>query len=307
MDFQDVRAFLRVAERESFTAAALQLGWPLTSISRRVKSLEEELGVQLVYRTTRRVWVTDAGREFYIRCLEAETKLIEAEKIAKAHIAEPGGTLRVLVPYTLGLVVLEPKLVEFRRLYPKIQLVLTYDNYPLDLVENGFDIALRVGDPTQTAYTIRHIGWSRAVFVASPAYLSRAGRPAAPADLLAHPIMLRDADVPVARLVVRHSSGDEVTLMISPALVSNESTTIMKQVLGGAGIGMLSPQLIEKKLHSGELEIVLPQWHRAQDAEISLLFPRQTVLDPKIAVFIEFISEMFSPWTVTNDRRDLAS
>ncbi|CAM2165429.1 hypothetical protein BC2230_180019 [Burkholderia cepacia] len=190
MNFESIRIFLRVVERGNFTAAATQLDMPLSRVSRKVKQLEDDLGVQLLYRTTRRVSVTEAGRDYYERCLRAEDILLDADRQARALRMAPEGTLRVLVPYSIGLFELEPALAEFRRRYPLVQLVLIYDNNPLDLVEHGFDVALRAGVLTDSSYIARSLGWSQAKLAASPAYLDRVGRPATPQDLAQHDLLL---------------------------------------------------------------------------------------------------------------------
>lgn len=293
-NIENIQIFLRVVERGSFTAAASQLALPLTSVSRRVKALEEELGVQLLYRTTRRVSVTDAGREYYERCVRAEELLDEAERSVRAILTEPEGTLRVLVPYAPGLIVLEPALTEFRRRHPRVQLLITYDNKPLDLIEHGFDVALRVGQLPDSGYAMRLLGRSRVQLVASPAYLDRAGRPATPQDLLHHDL-LTVGDAPLVTWRLKSDAGAEAEIVARPILVSNESATIIRQVTSGAGIGLVSSQLMAHRLAQDLLEIVLPQWSRARDAEVSALFPKRATLDRKVRAFIDFAAEVFAP------------
>jgi DNA-binding transcriptional LysR family regulator len=299
MDFERIRIFLRVVERGSFTAAAAQLGMPLTSASRKVKALEEDLGVQLLYRTTRRVWVTEAGRDYYERCVNAEAILDDANRSTRALRAEAEGTLRVLMPYAIGLVVLEPSLVEFRRRYPKVQLVLTYDNQPLDLIEHGFDVALRAGPLPDSEYSVRSLGWSRAKLVASPAYLARAGQPASPQDLPAHDILVMGEGAPVSTWRLRNEAGAVAEVVARPVLISNESVTLIRQAVNGAGLALISTQLTAHRILPGELEIVLPQWHRADDVELSVLFPRRATLDRKIRAFVDFATEIFSSWRIS--------
>lgn len=296
MDFERIRIFLRVVERGSFTAAAAQLDMPLTSASRKVKSLEDELGVQLLYRTTRRVSVTEAGRDFYERCVQAESILDEASRSTRALRAEAEGTLRVLMPYAIGLIVLEPSLVAFRRRYPKVQLVLTYDNRPLDLIEHGFDVALRVGPLPDSEYSVRSLGWSRAKLVASPAYLARVGRPAAPQDLPAHDVLVMGGATPVSTWRLRSDAGAIAQVVVRPVLISNESVTLIRQAINGAGLALVSTQLTAHRLAQGELEIVLPQWRRADDIELSVLFPKRATLDRKVRAFVDFATEIFSTW-----------
>ena len=284
MDLESIRIFLRVVERGSFTAAATQLRLPLTSVSRRVKQLEDDLGVQLLYRTTRRVWVTDAGRDYYERCIRAEEILEEADQTARAVRIEPQGMLRVLMPYTLGLSVVEPRLGEFRQHYQKVQLALTYDNYPLDLIEHGFDVALRTGPLSASGYSARLLGRSRAHLAASPVYLDP------------HAIMIMGAGTSLATVRLLDEASNVVEVAVKPILMSNEVTTIIRQAVAGAGIALISPQLALQHFARGELEAVLPQWQRADDIELNALFPRRATSDRKVRSFVNFLADVFSDW-----------
>ncbi|MGA3683007.1 LysR family transcriptional regulator [Pseudomonas graminis] len=301
MDFESIRIFLRVVERGSFTAAAAQLGLPLTSASRKVKALEHQLGVQLLYRTTRRIWVTEAGRGYYERCVRAEEILDQANRATQALRVEPEGILRVLMPYAMGLIVLEPSLVEFRRRYPKVQLVLTYDDQPLDLIEHGFDAALRTGPLVDSEYSVRSLGWSRAKLVASSIYLNRVGRPTSPRELSNHDILVVGGGGPSATWRLKNDVGEVAEFIAKPVLISNESVTIIRQAINGAGIALISTQLTANRLAAGELEVVLPSWHRADDAQLYALFPRHATLDRKVRAFVDFAIEIFSTWQINHE------
>ncbi|PAJ77478.1 LysR family transcriptional regulator [Burkholderia ubonensis] len=296
MDLESIQIFLRVVERGSFTAASTQLGMPLSRTSRKVKQLETDLGVQLLYRTTRRVSVTEAGRDYYERCLRAEEILQEADRQARALRTEPEGTLRVLVPYAIGLFQLEPALGEFRRRYPKVQLVLSYDNSPLDLIEHGFDVALRSGQLTDSGYVARSLGSSHAKLVASPHYLDRAGRPQTPQALAQHDFLFVGRDAPGLTLRLASLAGGVADVAVRPVLISNESITVLRQTVSGGGIALISTHFIAERLENGELEIVLPDWHRTDDVEIHVLFPRRATLDSKVRAFVDFTTEVFAPW-----------
>ena len=261
-----------------------------------MRALEDDLGVRLLHRTTRRVSVTDAGREFYERCARAEEILEEAEGAVRALSHEPQGTLRVLTSYALGLSMLEPALDEFRRRYPKVRLALTFDNYPLDLVEHGFDVALRAGPLPESGYMARSLGRSRARLAASPTYLDRAGRPQTPQDLAGHALLAVGGEAPLTTWRLRDMAGAVAEVTIRPILVSNESVTILRQAVGGAGITLVSTPLMARRLAAGELEIVLPGWYRAEDAEVVALFPPRATLDRKVRAFVDFAAEIFAPW-----------
>ncbi|OWT73425.1 MULTISPECIES: LysR family transcriptional regulator [unclassified Achromobacter] len=299
MKFEHVQVFLRVVEAGSFSGAAALLDMPLTSVSRQVKALEEGLGVQLLYRTTRKVRSTDAGREFYARCLQAEQMLADARASVASLRTEAEGTLRVLVPYALGLLVLEPTLAAFRASHPRVQLVLTYHNEALDLVEHGYDIAIRIGPLPDTTYAARQLGLSRAVLVASPAYLERTGRPADPRDLRRHDLLSSGGDAPLAQWRLRHIGSGEISdLTLRPVLVANESATLIRQALNGAGIVLASQMLVGRHLASGALESVLPGWTRWPDVELHALFPQRATQERKVRVFLDYLVDVFASWNV---------
>ncbi|MBJ9894879.1 LysR family transcriptional regulator [Burkholderia cenocepacia] len=296
MDLDSIRIFLRVVERGSFTAASVELDMPLSRVSRKVKHLEDDLGVQLLYRTTRRVSVTEAGRDYYDRCLRAEDILLAADRQVRTLRTDPEGTLRVLVPYAIGLFQLEPALAEFRRRYPLVQLVLIYDNSPLDLVEHGFDVALRAGLLNDSGYVARSLGWSHAKLAASPAYLDRTGRPRTPDDLAQHDILFVGRDAPGLTLRLSNTDGERADVPVQPVLISNESVTVLRQATSGGGIALISTHFTARRLARNELEIVLPDWHRTNDVELHALYPRRATLDSMVRAFVEFLTELFATW-----------
>lgn len=298
MEIENIQMFLRVVERGSFTAAAALLNVTVAKVSRKVKQLEELLGVQLLYRTTRRVAVTEAGREYYERCLLAESILTEANLRIRALRTEPVGTIRFLAPYAVGLISLEPHLVEFRRRFPRVCISVVYDNRPLDLTEHGFDIALRVGPIADSEYAIRSLGWSRARLVASPAYLRKRSEPTVPQQLEEHDTLTTGYNSSVSIWRLRNSDGAFSDVNITPVVIANESVTLIRQAIHGAGIALVSTQFITSSVERGELKIIMPQWYRADDAELCALFPRHATLDSKVRAFLDFLVEAFADWRI---------
>lgn len=292
--FDDVEVFVRVVERGSFHGAAKQLGLPPTSVSRKVKALEERLGVQLLHRTTRRVWPSDAGQAYYQRCVSAVALLDQADAQVRALTQEPEGALKVLMPHSTGILFLEPELAVFRARYPKVQLHITLDNHPLDLVEHGFDLAIRHGPVRDSSYHVRALGLSALHLMASPAYLAKHGRPIHPQDLAQHDLIgIRSAPGPLIWALEGPSGG--VELKIEPQLVTNDPVLAMRQAISGTGIVLLSHCLSERRIDSGELEIVLPEWERREPLETVALFPARATLDLKVRVFLDFLTEIFWP------------
>lgn len=293
--FDDVEVFVRVVERGSFHGAAQQLGLPATSVSRKVKALEDRLGVQLLHRTTRRVWPSDAGQAYYQRCVSAVALLDQADAEVRALTEEPEGPLKVLMSHATGILILEPELAAFRARYPKVQLHLTLDNHALDLVEHGFDLAVRPGPVRDSSYHVRQLGLAPLHLLASPAYLDAFGRPGHPRDLVHHQLIgLRFG--PGQLLWALEGPDGGVEMKIDPALVTNDAIMAIRQAIAGNGIVLLSRCLSRRRLELGELEVVLPDWHRREPLETVALFPARATLDLKVRVFIDFLAEVFGRW-----------
>ncbi|WOJ89349.1 LysR family transcriptional regulator [Methylocapsa polymorpha] len=287
----DMITFVRVVERGSFVAAARQLGIPPATASRKVQDLENRLGIELLRRTTRRVSVTEAGRKVYERAARGLMLIDEAELVAKSHNAKPSGVLRVLAPYALGLIIIDQMLSSFQTLYPDVQVYLTLNNEPLDLIEHGFDVALRIGALKDSAYVVRHLLQGNRRIVASPGYLERAPSIQSIADLEEHVFLASNIDVPAAGSVYSFMNGnEEKRVTLTPRIASNEASVILNHVLRGEGFAILAELLINPHVAAGALKIVLPDWHGADELQASLIFGRHATSDPKIRLFIDFVS-----------------
>ena len=188
--FQGMHLFARVVETGSFTAAAGALGISRALASKLIQTLEESLGVRLLNRTTRRVSLTDAGRNYYQRISDILAQLAEAEAEAAEMQVEPRGKMRVSAPISFSVRHLAPALSEFQRRYPRVELELELSDRVVDLVDEGFDLAIRIGKLADSSLVARRIAPACLIMVASPRYLERAGTPREPADLVKHNFMI---------------------------------------------------------------------------------------------------------------------
>lgn len=287
----DMITFVRVVERGSFVAAARQLGIPPATASRKVQDLEERLGIELLRRTTRRVSVTDAGRKVYERAAQGLSLIDEAELVARSYSSKPSGVLRVLAPYALGLVIIDRALSSFQELCPDVQVYLTLNNEPLDLVEHGFDVALRIGALEDSSYVVRRLIQGPRRIVASPEYLSRAAPIRSIADLENHVFLAADIDAsPTASAYSFMKHGEEKQVMLVPRVASNEASVVLNHVLRGEGFAILAEFFVKPHVVSGALQIVLPEWHSANELQASLIFRRHAALDPKVRLFVDFLT-----------------
>ncbi|TDT93574.1 MULTISPECIES: LysR family transcriptional regulator [Azorhizobium] len=299
----DVEVFLRVVDRGSFNGAAEQLGLPPTSVSRKVKALEDRLGVQLLHRTTRRVWPSEAGQAYYQKCVDAIAALDHADASIRALTQEPEGHLKVLLPHSTGILIVEPELANFRRRYPKVQLHITLDNHPLDLIEHGFDVAVRLGPVRDSSYHVRNLGSQQLIFLASPDYLDEFGRPSHPRELADHDIIaVRTSPGPLVWQL--DGPNDSFEMRVSPALDTNDAIMAVRQASGACGITMLSRCMSRRRVESGELEVVLPGWQRRDPVEQVAIFPARATLDLKVRVFVDFLVDAYNRWQGEGPTRD---
>ncbi|VFU09567.1 Transcriptional regulator, LysR family [Methylocella tundrae] len=287
----DLITFVRVVERGSFIAAARQLGIPPATASRKVQDLEHRLGATLLRRTTRRLVVTDAGREVYDRASQGLTLIDEAELAAKNLTNKPSGVLRVLAPYALGGLIIDRMLSDFQKLCPDVQIQLTLNNEHLDLIEHGFDVALRIGALKNSAYVVRHLLNGERRIVASPDYLKASEPIKKVEDLEKHVFLAANIDPNGSGSSYTFNNGREdkqVTLV--PRIASNEPSVALNHALRGEGFAILAELYVRPHLNDGTLKVVLPEWHSSDDLQASLIFSRRATNDPKIRMFVDFLS-----------------
>jgi DNA-binding transcriptional LysR family regulator len=289
---QGLYYFTQVVEHGGYARAARALEIPKSRLSRHVASLETDLNVRLVNRSTRRFAVTEVGQEVYRHAtamLASADAALEAVEFARA---EPRGTLRVACPVALAQWALAPHLPEFLARYPGVRLQLEVSNRRVDLVSEGFDLALRVRtQPSgEDGLVMRSFGQSDQVFVASPAYLARAGRPTEPAQLANAETL--DHAQPLGRYEweLRGPDGRSERIEHSPRLACDDFVVLRTAALAGLGIARLPESVVRADLAGGTLERVLPDWDTPQGI-VHLVFPTRRGLLPAVRAFIDFLAQ----------------
>ena len=291
--FQGMQLFARVVETGSFTAAAGALGISRALASKLIQTLEESLGVRLLNRTTRRVSLTDAGRNYYQRISEILAQLAEAEAEAAEMQVEPRGRMRVSAPISFSVRHLAPALSEFQRRYPRVELELELSDRVVDLVDEGFDLAIRIGKLADSSLVARRIAPACLVMVASPDYLERAGTPRVPADLLKHNFMIYT--LATRRDEITLERGDEsVATRIRGNLLVDNGDYIAAAAIGGHGISVLPTFIINEHLKRHELVPVLQEW-KIPSIGIYAVYAQTRSLPAKTRVLIDFLVERFGP------------
>lgn len=290
MDFVARLGVLRaVVERGSISAAAAGLGVAVSTASRALGALEEDLGVQLVARTTRKMKLTDAGTRLYDR---ARRIALELEQ-ARAELAGPGGVagrLAISVSVTLGLRRILPSLPELLRRHPGLQLDVRLEDHPVDLIASGVDVVIRAGrvPAGRTSLVARRLITSATWLVAASAYLHRRGAPSRPEELASHDALVHlAASGPSERWTLRHG-GQEHTVHVRGPLRSNNMLALHAAALGGMGIAYLPVWLVHGEVASGSLVRVLPDSELA-GFQVHAIYRGELRGDPRVTAFLAHV------------------
>ncbi len=287
-----LRVFLRIAEGGSLSAAATKLELSRAIVSKYLKELEEHLGVRLVNRTTRRLSLTESGRAFYERCVQAVGDIDDAMRCAADSTAVPRGTLRINCAHAFGRRYVAPALGDYLARHPAVKVDLTLNDRVVDIVEEGFDLAVRIGRLDTSSLVARRLAATQLVACAAPAYLRVRGVPAAPGDLDGHDCLTYSyAPDPGAWELSR---GEEsVRVRVGGGARANDGETLMEIALAGHGIVMLPTFLAGDALAAGRLVPVLPGWE-GERMGIYAIYPSRLHLSAKVRSFVDFLAERFA-------------
>jgi len=284
--------FSKVAEHGGYARAARALGIPKSRLSRHVAALETRLGVRLVNRSTRRFAVTEVGQNVQRHALAMLAEADAAVEAVEFARAEPRGTIKVSCPVSLAQTALAAILPEFLARYPAVRVLLHASNRRVDVINEGFDLALRVRThPSgEDGLIMRSFGEGRELLVASASYLDRAGRPERPEQLatLATLGFAPEAERQTWQLVA--SSGESVRVEHSPRLVCHDFVLLRAAVLAGLGITLLPESVVRADLDSGRLEAVLPGWTLPLGI-LHAVFPSRRGLLPSVRALIDFLAQ----------------
>jgi DNA-binding transcriptional LysR family regulator len=285
--FQEMRAFTTVVEAGSFVRAAELLEVSKTAVSRLVADLEARLGTRLLHRTTRKLSLTPEGEVFLERCRRLLQDLEEAEAELSAHAGEAVGQLRINVPVTFGLLHLAPLWPAFMVMHPKVALDVTLADRVVDLVDEGYDLAVRIARLQTSSLVSRQLTSTRLVLCASPEYLQLHGAPEQPADIARHAVIS----------YTLLSTGDQwefdgpqgaVSVKVSPRMRTNSGDTCCAAALQHQGIVLQPTFLVSPHLASGALVEILPQY-RAMELGVYAVYPSRKHLTPKVRMLIDFL------------------
>ena len=290
----DIAIFVKVVELSSFTGAAEALEMSQPVVSKAVTRLEEKLGARLLNRTTRRLSLTEAGSELYRRTVRALGEIENAELEVARFQTEPRGTLRVSAPMSFSILQLGAKLQGFLERYPGVSIELNLDDRRVDLVEEGFDVAIRIGTLRDSSLVARKIVPCRQVMCASPDYLKKHGTPEQPEDLLEHNCILYSFLTNAREWRLVDEQGETHVVPLKGSLQTNNGLVNRAACLSGAGIVLLPTFYVGEQLRSGELVPVLCKF-RPIDLAVYAVYPERRNLTPKVRAFVDFLAETFGP------------
>ena len=288
----DLRAFSRIAQLRSVSAAARELKMPKSSVSRSLARLEEALGVTLVERSTRHLRLTDAGTLFLPHAVRLLSDMEEAETALTNFAGTARGTLRVSAPLAYVSTLLTPMLPGFLMRYPEVRVVLDLNHRNVDMLAEDIDVVVRMGTLADSSLVARRLPSVHMWLCASPQYVARKGMPVRVADLSAHDVIDR-IDGP-NEWVFDLPDERQVRITLHPRAVSPEPAVAMALILGGAGIGLLPSFMAEPAIAEGRLLRIFPE-SLPQTVEAHALYPSHRSLSAKVRVFIDALVAHLSP------------
>ena len=289
----DLAFFSLVVKHGNLSATARELGLTPPAVSTRLAKLEQRLGVRLLNRTTRRVSVTQEGELYLAEGARILADLQALERSVSSARAQPQGLLRLNATFGFGRAHIVPAVSDFCRQYPDVEVQMRLTDRPLNLIEEGFDVAVRFGDLPDARLTARKIASNRRLLCAAPRYLDTHGEPRAPGDLQRHRcIVVRENDVAYGTWRLESGARAE-TVKVRGPVSSNDGQSALEWALDGHGIVMRSEWETAAHLRAGRLREVLADW-RTPPADIHALYPERLNLPAKTLAFVDFLSRRFA-------------
>jgi DNA-binding transcriptional LysR family regulator len=293
-DLNDLYFFAAVVEHGGFSAASRALHVPKSRLSKRVSQLEDGLGVRLLQRTTRKFVVTEAGERFYRHCQAMLAEARAATEDVAALRGEPSGLVRLSCPVSLAQSLLAPLLPAFLARHPQVQLRVLSSNRRVDVIGEGYDIAIRVRDKldTDAELVARSFGPKRVVLVASPAFLAEHGEPRSPQDLSTLPVLSSFEHEGEQNWELYDGNCAKTSVPVQPRLVCGEFRVLIDAAMQGVGIAWVPEQTCIEELRDGRLRVVLQDWGLPQGI-LHIVYPSRRGMLPAVRALVEFLAEAF--------------
>lgn len=289
---QAIRLFIRVVDLGSFSKAAADMGVGQPSATKMVALLEKQLGSRLLHRSTHGVTPTEIGALYYDKCKLIAHHVEEAESVATLLQSQVQGGLRITTSVAFGRRVLGPLVMRFMQMHPKLQIELNFEDRVVSLVEQGMDLAIRMGPLVDSTLGARYLGVNPWVVVASADYLKRRGPPAQPADLVDHDALIYSTVQGDARWHLTGVQGELRTVPVKGPLRSNNLSALLMAARSGMGLAALPRYVAQESLNSGALLAVLSGWNLPSQ-EIHAVYPSPVLVPAKVSGFVAWLQGQF--------------
>jgi DNA-binding transcriptional LysR family regulator len=287
----DLEIFARVVRAGNMSAAGREMGLTPAVVSKRISQLEQRLGARLFQRTTRQLTLTETGAGYFRRVVDILSLYEEAEDFISRGNTSPRGVLKVSVPTTFSRLHVAPHLHTFLARYPEIRLDLHVGDAQVDIVREGFDLAIRTGELPDSSLVARRIAPDNRAICATRSYLQKHGEPRTLAELESHSCLTVDT-AEVWRL---HTPGGEVHFRPSGSVRCNSNDFVRELVVAGAGVGMLSTWDVGPALRDGSLRVILPEHRGDPDRAVHAVYPTREFMPAKVAALIDFLAQLYGP------------
>ena len=288
-DLVDVLAFVRVAETGSFARAAERMGLSKPVLSRRVARLEGQLGARLLTRSARGAQPTNVGQAYYERAAAILADLEAAQEVVAEAVTQIAGPIRLSAPLSFGIAYLAPALADFALAHPAVELDIEFEDRAVDLVGGGYDLGVRIGKLADSSLIARRIAPVRKHVIASPAYLDAHGRPAAPADLAGHSILLYGNEQWRFRIGERWE-----TIRVQPRMRANNGEMLRAAAQAGLGICMLPSFIAAPALENGSVEVILRDF-AIEEGALHAVMPPGRAATARVRALVDFLVARFGP------------
>ena len=290
--FENMETFVRVVEAGGISGAADRAGIVKSAVSRRLKELEEHLGVQLFHRTTRRMNLTDTGRAYYQQCVRILDDVLEVELATSQAHGTLKGSLKVALPSTFGLMHMGPAINEFLLEHPQIEFELDFNDRSVDLMQEGFDLAIRIAKLPDSSLIARRLAPVKHVLCASPAYLEKHGTPQMLKELVDHHCLVYSLIRDSEHWIFSSPNGETEKIKISPYLKASSGEFLRSAAVDGLGIVQLPSFIVYKEIEQGALVPILCEHARA-DLNAYAIYPQTRHLSQRVRAFVDFLVERF--------------
>lgn len=290
--FENMDTFIRVVEAGGISGAADRAGIAKSAVSRRLKELEEHLGVQLFHRTTRRMNLTDTGRVYYHQCVRILEDVLEAELATSQAHGTLKGKLKVALPSTFGLMHMGPAINDFLQEHPQVEFELDFNDRSVDLMQEGFDLAIRIAILPDSSLIARRLAPIQHVLCASPAYLEKHGTPQTLEELVNHRCLVYSLIRDSEHWIFSSPNGEAEKIKIPPYLKASSGEFLRCAAVDGLGIVQLPSFIVYEEIKQGKLVALLSE-HMRSDLNAYAIYPQTRHLSQRVRAFVDFLVERF--------------